>query len=37
VLIAGSFLAVGVGRVSLLFAMPIGLLTAYVVARRGLL
>lgn len=36
-LIAGSFLAVGVGRISLLFAMPIALLVAYVVARRGLL
>jgi chromate transporter len=37
VLIAGSFLAVGVGRISLLFAMPIGLLAAYVLARRRLL
>jgi chromate transporter len=37
VFIAGSFLAVGVGRISLLFAMPVGLLAAYVVARRGLL
>jgi chromate transporter len=37
VLIAGSFVAVGVGRISLLFAMPIGLLAAYVIARRGLL
>ena len=37
VLIACSFLAVGVGRISLLFAMPIALLVAYVIARRGLL
>jgi chromate transporter len=35
VLIAASFVAVGVGRVSLLFAMPIALFVAYVVARRG--
>jgi chromate transporter len=34
-LIAASFLAVGVGRISLLFAMPIALLVAYLVARRG--
>jgi chromate transporter len=37
VLIAGTFLAVGIGRISLLFAMPVALLVAYLVARRGLL
>jgi chromate transporter len=37
VLIAGSFLAVGVGRMSLLFTMPMALLAAYAIARRGLL
>lgn len=36
-LITGTFLAVGVGRISLLFAMPVALLAAYMVARRGLL
>jgi hypothetical protein len=37
VFIAGTFLAVGVGRVSLLFVMPISLLLAYGAARRALL
>jgi len=34
-LIAGCFLAVAVGRLSLLFVMPLALVIAYVVARRG--
>jgi chromate transporter len=37
VLIAATFLAVAVGRFSLLFVMPVALLVAYLVARRGLL
>ena len=37
VLIAATFLAVAVGRFSLLFVMPAVLLVAYLVARRGLL
>jgi chromate transporter len=37
VLIAGTFLAVAIGRWSLLFVMPLALLIAYLVARRGLL
>ena len=37
VLIAATFLAVAVGRFSLLFVMPAALLVAYLVARRGLL
>ena len=37
VFIAGTFLAVGVGRVSLLFVMPAALLLAYGAARRALL
>ena len=35
VLIAGCFLAVAVGRLSLLVVMPVALLIAYAVARRG--
>ncbi len=34
-LIAGCFLAVAVGRMSLLLVMPVALLMAYAVARRG--
>ena len=37
VLIAATFLAVAIGRFSLLFVMPVALLIAYLVARRELL
>jgi chromate transporter len=37
VLIAGTFLPVAIGRVSLLIVMPVALLIAYFVSRRGLL
>jgi chromate transporter len=37
VLIVATFAPVAVGRVSLLFVMPVALLIAYLVARRGLL
>lgn len=37
VLMAASFLAVGVARMSLLVVMPTGVVVAYICARRGLL
>lgn len=37
ILVAGTFLAVAIGRISLLFVMPVALAVAYLVARRGLL
>jgi len=37
VLIAATFLAIAIGRLSLLFVMPAALLVAYLAARRGLL
>ncbi len=36
-LMAATFLPVAIGRFSLLFVMPVALLVAYLVARRGLL
>ncbi len=37
VLIAATFLAIAIGRLSLLWVMPLALLVAYLAARRGLL
>jgi len=37
VFVAGTFLAVGVGRIPLVFVMPVSLLVAYLAARRALL
>jgi len=37
VVIAGCFIAVGIGRVSMLIVIPVALLISYLLARRGLL
>ena len=37
VVIAGCFIAVGVGRASMLIVIPVALLISYLLARRGLL
>ena len=37
VVIAGCFIAVGIGRVSMLLVIPVALLISYLLARRGLL
>ena len=37
VVIAGCFVAVGVGRASMLIVIPVALLISYLLARRGLL